>query len=496
MSSAEVAVLRANAAGEEASVRSRVPGWGWLFVIGFGLYVGLFYPGFMSTDSVIQLLQSRNEVYSDWHPPLMAHLWGLVERATVPGPAGMLVLQSALVWGGAYLSYNGWLHASPKAALALFLLLLSPPILGIAGVIWKDILMWGFLLLAVGLAGQIGAGSKQAATKRWLLTAAVLLAVLLAIGVRHNAVLGAVPILSLLVLRHLSETRFVQLVSSLMVGVVAGAACFLLAGAINARLSDIHSEAWVVLPVFDAAGVMARLDDEQARQAIFEQIPHQLRRAEDVQSVVQNYSPRYWRTLFSGELAPLVMPVRPGYERSKFWIGERFGTLSEADLSALSELWLSLPLTYPAEWLQHRLAVFSHVIGWVDGDLWGAAFMQTYGFPDWVRVYYSDSPDSAEWQEQMQEAIIAISDWWFFRPWFYLGTGVILVVVLLVRFEPVFAAPILIATSGVMHELGLFIAAPSPDYRYSHYLVFMVALAAIMMLFSRLRREKAAVAEG
>ena len=78
----------------------------YFFVAGFLLYVGFFYPGFMSTDSAVQILQARQGVYSDWHPPAMAYLWGLLESITVPGPAGMLILQSALIWGGACLNWG------------------------------------------------------------------------------------------------------------------------------------------------------------------------------------------------------------------------------------------------------------------------------------------------------------------------------------------------------------------------------------------------------
>ena len=62
-------------------------------VAGFALAVAAFYPGYMSPDSTSQLMQARAWDFTDWHPPLMAALWGLVDRV-FPGPAGMLVLLS------------------------------------------------------------------------------------------------------------------------------------------------------------------------------------------------------------------------------------------------------------------------------------------------------------------------------------------------------------------------------------------------------------------
>jgi hypothetical protein len=31
-----------------------------------------------------------------------------------------------------------------------------PPVFGISGIIWKDLFMWAFLMLAIGVAGSLG----------------------------------------------------------------------------------------------------------------------------------------------------------------------------------------------------------------------------------------------------------------------------------------------------------------------------------------------------
>jgi hypothetical protein len=278
-----------------------------------------------------------------------------------------------------------------------------------------------------------------------------------------------------------------RLVLALLVGAGVAAGCFLLVGLINHKVSDVHSKAWVVLPIFDAAGVIARLDDQHAREQIFDRIPDRIRQTDDVQSLARSYSPRYWRTLFRGRTSPLVMPVPPDYGRSSFWIKEGFGDLSENDRDELRQLWLSLPKDHPAEWLQHRLAVFSHVLGMTADPLWGAAFMQTNGYPNWIAAYYAPSRESTTLQKHMQDAIASLGDWWFFRPWFYMFGGALMVALLLMFFRPEFSPPLLLAMSGVLHELGLLVAAPSPDFRYSHYLVFSVGLAVLLLIRSSWR---------
>jgi hypothetical protein len=40
----------------------------------------------------------------------------------------------------------------------------------------------------------------------------------------------------------------------------------------------------------------------------------------------------------------------------------------------------------------------------------------------------------------------------------------------------------LIAASGLAHELGLFLIAPTLDFRYSHYMIYAVMLALLRVV--------------
>jgi hypothetical protein len=187
------------------------------------------------------------------------------------------------------------------------------------------------------------------------------------------------------------------------------------------------------------------------------------------------------------------MPAPADHERSEFWIKDGFGELETRELDELRQLWKPLLLEHPVEWFQHRLAVFTHVLGLSSNRLWGPAFMRTQGFPDWITRHYPNAAESTALQQRMEEAFTALDGWWFYRPWFYLVAGTLLGAGLLIFFRPPFGAPLFVVGSGIAHELGLFLAAPSPDYRYSHYLVFSVCLAILMLIFHRpsiLRRPK------
>ncbi|MBW8708980.1 MAG: hypothetical protein JF627_06900 [Alphaproteobacteria bacterium] len=151
-------------------------------VVGAGTAVMLAInaPGQLSYDSVEQLANGRSGAYNSWHPPVMAWLLGLFD-AVLPGTLLFLVFQSLLLLGALLTLLwlrprNGW------TALVTLAIILTPQWLMFQGQIWKDILcanaaIAGFVCLAV---------AARDGRKRWLVPAAVLLA--LAAAVRQNAI--------------------------------------------------------------------------------------------------------------------------------------------------------------------------------------------------------------------------------------------------------------------------------------------------------------------
>src|SRR4029079_14684594 len=91
-----------------------------LFVawLGFWAYA---HPGFMSFDSSWQLQEARAGHYTNWHPPVMAALWSILDRI-VSGPAGMLMVQSGCFLAGTWLFLQRRISRRPAALAALALL--------------------------------------------------------------------------------------------------------------------------------------------------------------------------------------------------------------------------------------------------------------------------------------------------------------------------------------------------------------------------------------
>lgn len=125
--------------------------WGYLLcVLCFGLTIWAFYPGFMSPDSIGNLTDGRNGVFSDINSPLMSYLWGIFDRI-VAGPALMLILQTAVFWSGCAVFWHMTHKKSFWLGLCLILFALMPQILSQLPVIWKDVGLGAALFFASAL---------------------------------------------------------------------------------------------------------------------------------------------------------------------------------------------------------------------------------------------------------------------------------------------------------------------------------------------------------
>ncbi len=185
----------------------------------------LFYPGFMSYDSLHALRGARDGVVDSAWPPMVSYVWRCVD-ALCGDPSAMHLTQVALLIFG--------LHAivfmSTKSQWAGLLFLAGylsvPVVLGTVAVIWKDVLMAAFFVAAFACILHLRR------TRRHTVLFAMVAAGLLFMGVcsRHNAITGAVPLTVYLVyallesLEQQGRLRWLWLVaisSGLIVGMYA-----------------------------------------------------------------------------------------------------------------------------------------------------------------------------------------------------------------------------------------------------------------------------------
>ena len=165
------------------------------------LLVIVFYPGYMSPDSISHLEQATGVSHlTDWHPPVMTRLWGFLIRVT-GHISSMLIFQLMLLVAAMFtLSILVYRHTRNRAwALSVYIIVLLPNIMNIAGVIWKDVQMAFSLTLAVLLIWFIISSKKSLGRVAvYGIVGLALLLILYAGTLRHNALFAVLPILFVL----------------------------------------------------------------------------------------------------------------------------------------------------------------------------------------------------------------------------------------------------------------------------------------------------------
>ncbi len=153
--------------------------------------LALRWPGVPMYDSVAQYEQALTADYSDWHPPIMAHLWALL-LPLWPGTAPVFLLQMALWWGGIGLIATRLArNARPGSAVAVLATGGFPLFLGWESAILKDAQMAACLVMATGLWGWWRLDGRP--VPRWALVPIALL-IGYATLVRGNAVFATIPL--------------------------------------------------------------------------------------------------------------------------------------------------------------------------------------------------------------------------------------------------------------------------------------------------------------
>ena len=157
-----------------------------LLLLGFVISLALNWPGQMSYDSVVQLLDGRSGRYDSWHPPVMAWLLGLFD-GLLPG-TGLFLLFTALLLLCAWLllvwnARGGW-----GLVVAMALIFATPHLLLYQGTIWKDVLFANAGILAFAFLAKAGEDWRDTAP-RWLLLLLCALALALAALARQNGFL-------------------------------------------------------------------------------------------------------------------------------------------------------------------------------------------------------------------------------------------------------------------------------------------------------------------
>ncbi|MFN3721012.1 MAG: hypothetical protein ACK4UW_19120 [Rhizobium rhizophilum] len=428
----------------------------------------LWHPGAMSFDTFAQLSQARSGIFSDGWPPLFSLLWGHLD-GVLPGPAPVLALQLTLYFGSAAVIIASISSRMPVTAGAAYLTFaLWPPIHGIIGAIWIDILMASVFLGSCAMI-VIAKGCEGARRNAAISVSIVLLVV--GIGFRHNAAAAAGPIAVLIALVATRRTKLT--LNALAFGLGGGMVIVILGFAATSHISSYlvnnKSHFWTGLVQYDLAGIAVREPNTAFSRQIFE--------PQTLDDVVTLYTPRS------------SIPLKLGYQVHELEQGktaaqatplsDRFTSGTTRDRTELRDAFLAAVISEPTAYLAHRTAVFSSLIGlepW--NQLWGAVYTR-------IDSNNENVPPRPELENSLFSTLRNLMDSYIFRPFTYLIASVLGLAASGVAYYNSRSDKILISSalylSGLLHMLGLFFVAQSADFRYSHWLITTTMLATVIL---------------
>ena len=407
-------------------------------LVGLGLYA---YPGFMSFDSVVQLREARAGTYSDWHPPAMAALWRLVEHV-VAGPFGMWLLQTSAFLAGVTLILRRSL-GELGAAVAAVAILWFPPIAVTMAVVWKDCQMVGYLALGLGLLVH----------DRRIASLAVLA---LATAMRINAFTMTLPLVLVLWQWRPNLVRWRRYA----LAACAWLAITLVAFGANRALTTTQLHPWYgSLAMFDTVGTLRFSGESDAAlardlaDAPLDASDHLARRIHDA------YSPK--NGVFDIVDAHLMHQPQ-----------------TDAERAGIADAWRRAVFGHPRAYLWHRWRAYRELLAPVASPVWigvepiGADLVAFH--PAFLLRHL--------WRQAHDLASSRLM-----KPWPYLVLAILLAGVVLWRRD---ILAIAVVGSALVSELALFFLSPTPDFRYSLWLVVCVPLGALLVSGDLLRARR------
>jgi len=430
---------------------------------GFMLCVVAFYPGYVSPDSIRQLAEGRAWSFTDWHPPLMAAVWGVVDRV-IPGPFGMLLLHNAAFWGALAIFWRATYRRSLLVGLCLVGLGFTPTALALLSTVWKDVGLGASLLLACALLHT----SRLTGSKLALLLSAPLL--LYGYGVRQNAATAILPLavwscyVALRVLRP-SKTKEGGLAAAAL-PLALGLAYFLLLTAAvftitRALTGGRSSYIYQVVLLHDLAAV------SKARGEPL--LPEYLTRGANfsLEGAAASYQPDTSKTVFRAEAAGMRLTEEAG------------------EMAALRAKWLEVVPANKTVYLRHRWEAFKALT---------AFGREEVCFPFLSNSRTLDGRDVNSWRiHQLLRAVFwKLRNTFFFRGyWFLLASITLLCLSLAGRLRGHLETVFVMSLSGLLYEAGYYFYGTSCDFRFSWWTALASLVGACLLALHAFERRRA-----
>lgn len=416
----------------------------------------LFYPGFMSYDTLHALRSARNGVSDSMWPPMVSYVWRAVDLVS-PNPSAMHFSQIFLLFFSVFFVVFFFTKKISYATVFLLVYLSIPAVLGTVAVIWKDVLVAAFFL-----AGFSVTIALKLVKSRWRFVLLSLLAVfLIFLGVcsRHNAITGAVPLIFYLALVVCS--RLLKTPLHLWLGVI------LLGSALTGAI-------FVTKIQLDNYALPGLVKMNNSNDAFIQSV-----RVLDVAGA----SLCVGSNLFANLTPKLSLAeIRNGYDPRHINLSK--GLLDKVAVdSRINKIWLSVAVEHPICFFYNKLQLTKYMIGANKG----IQFLITQ--PSIDKNEYGYSLPESSLRNSVVSYIVHASRLTFFKPWFLYLISIVSFVYM-IRIRALTTDYLAIYLSAVFYFGGLVMFGNAADARLLFYTTTLLHMFTFLAILEIKKRHK------
>jgi len=423
-----------------------------ILIAGWLVFLLFAYPGYLTIESVDQLLDARVGSNTDWYAPVLSAIWRWVHHV-VAGPVGMLVVQSGLFLAGLHALLRRALPAR-QAAVAAIAILCFPPVAAPLAVIWRDAQLAGFLL----------AGAAALTSDRRGFRIAGVALVILGTTMRDAAALAALPLVIACFPWPEGGRPWSRRLAAggawIMIAVVAH-------GLDSCAVDTETDRAELARARLDIIGVL-----RYAHDATDAELRAELERA-GVVAVAATDLRREARRIYRNTGAHAELLPLP----------------DQADANARATLLRArrtMALAHPGAYLTHRSRQLRILLGFEPSAGWRPVYAFFLEDPSHPALTSHRAKHSWVQRQLIRGAKRFPSV--CFRPYVYALLALALLPLAIVRRDRIAGA---LLASGLLYELALAFTETVPEYRHSHWMIACTTIATVMLAAQELRRRRA-----
>ena len=420
-----------------------------LMVLAFIINAIIFFPGYMSNDSILMYYVARGATPSDLAPVMLGFVWKVLY--TLTGQiSSILFFQLIMLWASLGLLA---VYVYKKTSSKIFSLLclsigILPFVLNLSGVIWRDSHMTFALILAISLLLFL----NKIKSKKWkiVLFVLIILLILYASVSRYNAIIATVPLIFLVIRtsQYVKKLRWQVVITALSIPLIT----LVLFPSINYVMGATKSN--------NQPGVLL---DDIIRTSKNNDI---LRKIEMPKELFDSFI-----TIQKCSVEKNILVDNIGFCANN----DIRITLYE-NHSEFQRIWLSVVSNNPVDYIYYKARLFAHVLLPINAYsyIWQNGIVpndygETVKFPSFERFGFA--------YVQMSGRYLRAT----FEPWFWLILSFVILILSIRKRNNEHKLIInTLCISGIVYILGYIPTGATPDYRYIYWTVLATIFAFVL----------------